>query len=402
MIYYIDIEMVELTPDQIFQDYKIGQLDKATAIEYLRSIIENSNEEIERLETLKYLAEIKDKDHRIFKILENFLISDSNELVRSMCADHIIRNSLSLGEEIIKFAIKNEKSITCLLSILNSLEELNNAKTKILIKQMENYLGEKYKKLFNVELREAMGLRLLELFFREDLRSSKFNHHPHESPLMYLIKDKHVIELEFFDVHLNNLGILKLFPKLEKLELFLVNIKNIFGLEYLSNLRVLRIGGKQIIRIKNLKFLKNLRELTINNTSINNLNGIENLINLEHLDLSINKLTIIPDLKRLIYLKKLDLRLNSLSEFNGLRIPATITELSLRGNPLTEIKYLEKLTNLNKLDLKKTQGAKLKIRTSNGVLKEQIITKRIIKEIQFLDTSKTSYIEYVRKLISEN
>ena len=394
--------MTELTPDQIFSDYKSGQFDKTTTIDYLRSIIENSNEEIARLEALKYLAEVRKSDDKIFKILENFLISDSNEQIRSKCADLIIRNFLSLGEETIKFAIKNEKSMKCLLTILNSLEELNNAKSILLIKQMENYLGAKYKKIFNLEMREAMGFKLLELFFQEDLRSSKFNHHSGESPLMYLIKGKHVVELEFFDVRLTALDILKLFPKLEKLELFLVDIKNVFGLKPLSDLRVLRIGGKEIESIKNLDFLKNLREIMIYNTSIRCLDDIETLTTLEIIDLSSNKLTQIPNLKRLKKLKKLDLRGNLISGFNGLRIPENVYELYLNGNPITEINGLENLTKLHKLELKDIQGAKLKIRNSHGTPKEKILTKRMIKELQFLDTSKTSYIEYFNQLISKN
>ena len=79
-----------------------------------------------------------------------------------------------------------------------------------------------------------------------------------------------------------------------------------------------------------------------------------------------------------------------------------MSEVYLNGNPITEINGLENLTKLHKLELKDIQGAKLKIRNSHGTPKEKILTKRMIKELQFLDTSKTSYIEYFNQLISKN
>ena len=58
-----------------------------SSIEDLITIIENSNSTEERLESIRNLSNALGKNDKFFQILENLLISDSDEEIRCLAAE---------------------------------------------------------------------------------------------------------------------------------------------------------------------------------------------------------------------------------------------------------------------------------------------------------------------------
>ncbi|MFW9948115.1 MAG: hypothetical protein ACFFDX_14925, partial [Candidatus Odinarchaeota archaeon] len=135
-----------LTPRAIFNDVRNNDLDKTSALELIIVLIENTEDAKTRLECIDIIEKIKIKNKKAFKILENLLISDSNERIRSLSAK--VLKSLFLEDAIppMKWAIKNESSLNCLISIITHLSEIESIKARTFsIKKMNEINKKKYK-----------------------------------------------------------------------------------------------------------------------------------------------------------------------------------------------------------------------------------------------------------------
>ena len=76
-----------LTPKKIYEDLKKKDIDKLSAADLLISLIENADTIDTRLESIETLKKIDIKHKKIFSILENLLISDSNEEIINLAAN---------------------------------------------------------------------------------------------------------------------------------------------------------------------------------------------------------------------------------------------------------------------------------------------------------------------------
>jgi len=75
-----------LTPKAIYEDLKNKDLDYTSALELLITLIDNTDNVDTRLESIRILEKIQAKDDKVYKLLENLLISDSNEYIRNLAA----------------------------------------------------------------------------------------------------------------------------------------------------------------------------------------------------------------------------------------------------------------------------------------------------------------------------
>lgn len=71
--------MSKLTPEKIFYEYSKKLINKDSTITFLITIIEESNDDQNRIKSISLLKFLKFKDFRILKILENCIISESNQ-----------------------------------------------------------------------------------------------------------------------------------------------------------------------------------------------------------------------------------------------------------------------------------------------------------------------------------
>ncbi|MFX1258529.1 MAG: leucine-rich repeat domain-containing protein [Promethearchaeota archaeon] len=375
--------MSKLTPEQIFNRYQDGEIDKATAINYLKILLKNSDNGRVRRAAVKFLGIIGAGSGDLYEFFEHLLVSDNYKIVRGACAEVLIQNYLDRCAEVIRHAINHDQSANCLLTILEALERNSSEKSKSLIKYWYDEMRAWLKELFNgvstegfdeLPAREFLGVILL----TENAQARNF-------ALGYVPKIKkqrgHVVGISLENV--NNIGrsFLKFFPYLTELALLDSYPGDYTGL---SRLKVLNIVGHhnfyfdRIGKIKGLETLVNLERLNLSHNSIRKIEGFDFLLSLKQLDLSWNpieeienlghlkKLEIlklfrllvseIKNLEGLINLRELDLSTDdklgaSITELKGLEGLVNLKKLSLANRGVTEIKGLDNLINLEYLDL---------------------------------------------------
>ena len=132
-----------LTPEKIQKDVSTGDLGKENAVELLLSLIEGSDNIQIRVESINALEKINLQSERIFKILENYLISDENAVVRASVAKYIINNFSEDGLSALKWVIQHERSPLVLKTFYDSIEKFENPHLKHIKKDLLNW-NEKY------------------------------------------------------------------------------------------------------------------------------------------------------------------------------------------------------------------------------------------------------------------
>ncbi|MFX0043145.1 MAG: leucine-rich repeat domain-containing protein [Candidatus Hodarchaeota archaeon] len=295
-----------LNPEKICEEFENHNLDKQTAFDLLISLIENSENENIRVKSIENLEKIGIFNAHSFTILENILISDSNENVRNAAATIIQKrftNEKALDP--LKWAIKHESNYECLITIIKTLVKINNKEAKaILFEQLKGIRKTKYlnrdKNVQNKRFRKT-----LKILFKERKYEDLIQRELGEILINYLTIC-HLIE-QFPNVYY------ELDPKtalIKELDLSdymeyevkgtpwgwknnIKNITDITGLFNLKNLEKIDLSNNQITNIKELIQLANLRYLNLTNNKISdlvNINYLKTLPNLEYLDLRGNKI----------------------------------------------------------------------------------------------------------------
>ncbi|TFG18750.1 MAG: hypothetical protein EU529_17100, partial [Promethearchaeota archaeon] len=132
-----------LTPKKIYEDLKKKDIDKLTAADLLIDLIEADLSIDIRLESIKTLKKIDIKHKKIFSILENLLISDSNEEIRTLAANALKVLFQEKALSPLKWALEHEKSWQFLLTLTSIISEFDNQEAKSIfidkIKKIDNY-----------------------------------------------------------------------------------------------------------------------------------------------------------------------------------------------------------------------------------------------------------------------
>ncbi len=366
--------MSELTPEQIFNSYKNGAVNRTTALNYLRIFIENSDNGKIRRNAVSIFANIGGQSDEVFEYLEELLISDNYPIVRSTAADIIIQRYVDQGEKALEYVIKHEKSINCLITILESLEEKGTESTRTLIRTIEETLGETFTDFYkNLSASDAIGLEVLTRKIRS--HDSFFGDYVPK----FKQEGDHIVSIYIEGI--DNIGqeIYRLFPYLTQIESLDCYPGDLTGL---SNLSTLRIIGDDHYELESIKKIK----------------GLDTLVNLEHLDLSHNSIRKIGNLESLTKLKVLDLSNNYIEEIENLSHFSNLEILKLCRIPISEIKNLEDLINLKELDVstdEKLGGSISEIKNLDTLtyLKKLNLANRNIVEIKGLDNLKN--LEYL-------
>jgi Leucine-rich repeat (LRR) protein len=313
---------MKLSPNQIYKDFKEGNLEKKTALNQLFTFITNSDDMALRLESIETLQKISPNE-KVFHLFENLLISDSNEEVRIAAIKAIENNYIEKAFKPIKWAFQHENSISCLIAIVSTLGKINNDKAK-------SFLIDKIKKIDIYEFNKSLKGKI------ENGEMSNLTHEKLSDILKnYIVIDHFKKNFKDIDFHVND-GLVT--------SLNLSGISNdVFGWRILRHLR-------EFISV--LKYLKNL-DLKINRIAKLPKN-IGNLHFLTHLDLSNNNLKSLPEsIGALNSLEFLYLKYNKIVEIpNSIGALKKLKTLDLRHNNLISLPYeIYKLKSLEILDL---------------------------------------------------
>ena len=336
---------MELTPDRIYKDFLKNNLDKHSAVKLLLSLIENSDNDKVRVDCINDIGRIGIKDNHTFKILENLLISDSNEVVRNTAALTLAKNYLENILEPMKWALIHEDSPLCLntiyltlIKILHNLVENPNSLTNsTLLSEVKKIERKEFKLGFEImcETKEIDSFSKKEL---SDILINYFTITLLEKSywrLKFKINECKIVELDFIFKGLTSLpGVI----------------------EYLGHLKILILRYNQLVHLPDwLGVLKSLEELNINVNNLNKLpESIGMLRSLKELYLWKNELTFLPNtIGQLISLETLNLRLNQLKTLpDSIENLSSLRELDLHDNQLITIpESLKELSSLEKLIL---------------------------------------------------
>lgn len=305
-------------PDKLINDIKSGKLIKSEGIEILISLIEGSNEPKIREKSIEVCEYLNLKIKKIFKILENSLISDENALVRSASAKAIFNNFSEYDLSALKWAILHDKSPIVLKTIFGLFKDNDNLNYQFIIKELDKWIGKFALNIGLVQDEAKFILDLEALFAKNDgnyeINTEIYKYYQKltdkEGEPWLEIQDNHIIGLTF---NFYNWKFIKDNPKY---------------IDYLSNLIYLNL------------FLSTLKKLNIDKTKIQDIpDSISLLTLLERLNLSRNNLNEIPlSICQITSLKWLDLSHNKI-----ISIPESIinlkslTKLKLNNNDIKEI-----------------------------------------------------------------
>ncbi len=329
---------MELSPDSILKNYKNGKVNKESSIEQLIDLIENSNSLSIRASCVNALGKIGIVDEKIFNLLENLLISDSDEGVRTEAARIIHRDYFKNAFKLVSWALLHEFSLDLLkqlhetiLKIINYLVMSNSRSiieegiTSIRTSEIKNG----FEKLFLLttlkDLTNDTLASYLTNFFTLLYLKKKFWR------LRYKVAECLVVELDF-----QFKGLIKV-PE---------------EIKYLKFLKKLSLRYNQIASIPNwIESLIFLEELDLYSNSLTFLPScIGNLRSLKNFSLSINKLEKIPEeICSLSRLEILELGLNQLKALpRSVGELISLKKLNIFENYLTHVPF--SIGNLHELE----------------------------------------------------
>jgi len=312
-----------LSPKKIYEDLKRNSIDKSAAVDLLIFLIGNDNSLEIRLESIRTLQKIKVSNEKVFSVLEDLLVSDSNEEIRELAANSLKELFQEKALSPLKWALEHENSLQVLMSIIKNIKKINNHNTKsIFIDAVGKFDIDKF----------SNSIRAL--YINKEIQSFKTD------KLAKIIKNYTIIK--YFEEILKDVDY--------QIEKGLVAELN---LSFASN----EIHGWKILNNLSqfLNILEDLKRLELRSDRIGKFpNSISSLYSLQFLDLSHNSIAKIPDsIQSLKSLEYLNLEYNDLTEIpKSIGSLTRLKELNLKHNKLTNLTpNLGKLTSLKVINL---------------------------------------------------
>ena len=329
-----------LTPQKISNDLEENLITKSFAIDLLFSIIDSSEDPLIREECIEAFRQIEKKDEKIFKLLENHLISDENPRVRNAAAKLIGIYYLDLGVESLCWSLSHDKS-PIVLSTIATIAESNfdnpHHRLNDGLKGLYNHIS----KQVGVIAGEARFFLDLETIFARNTLNYEMNFDEYKNyqklkgfekqDFWLRIENERVVALYF---HYFSWNYMK-----ERKNSFTSFSKLIDPFIYLNALKKLEIRKYVDFELPNsIGLLTRLKKLSLRDNGIEKLPlSFSKLILLEHLDLSWNAFTNIPEsiysLKKLRYLNLAHNKINDISQ--KILNLVNLKEVKLNDNVLT-------------------------------------------------------------------
>lgn len=295
---------MKFTPEKIWQEFETDNISLLTATELLLSIIENSNESEIRVNAISTLAKIISGGDKMYKILENLVVSEENVKVRMIAINYIGKLFLYRALPLLRWAIKHESDYNCQIEIVKLLGSINVEESKILLyKEIQKFIKKRYinkdRKIENRKFKNVLRILLKEKNFED------FTHNELAKILINIL----VISQLFTQYNNIYYELNRQNGLIEKLDLsdmeyevkgtpsgWKNNIKSLSeipGINFLNSLRYLDLSNNEIINIRELISLPNLTHLILKNNKLSrkeNLDYFKDLVHLELLDLRGNEI----------------------------------------------------------------------------------------------------------------
>ncbi len=324
--------MTKITLEEVLKKVYKEQLPPPKALTILITILESTNDNELRLETLKAVKKLKIQNNELFALLENLIVSDFSEYVRALSVEVMIALFPKRSIPSLKWAVEKNKSGIVLLSLIKSSESVAEGYLHEFESMLMERFEKNYKELieYGINSEEALIIAVfiatskkIQIYygnFKTD-RYIPYKIFPYRARLKFALDDRgHITRLELRNADGRDMQREKILNQFS--ESFL---SQFCKLEHLRTFRVIYCG-KMVTKIpQSIHCLKNLEELDFSGNEIKEIpKTLGSLRNLERLDLSYNLLRFLPkSMKNLKKLKVLDLNYNKFDH-----IPEEISSLT--------------------------------------------------------------------------
>jgi len=287
-----------LSPVSVYNSFKNKRIDKQIAFDQLISLIEGSDNSKIRAESFSILNQLNFHDPKLFKIVENSLLSDESSNVRKSAVKLIGSQFLKEGLDTLTWVAQHEISPLVIKAIFDLDLELSNIRFKSLNKELNEYLA-KIALEVGITTNEARFILDIEALFAQseenytlELKIYQFYKKLEDKKLgefWLTIKNEHIESLSF---NFFNWRYMKLNPDMCN---SLSNLQD--PIVYLNIIRKFHSGYTAHLKIpETIKLLTKLKKLNLSNNNIIELpKSMFLLTNLTYLDLSYNMLDEIPE-----------------------------------------------------------------------------------------------------------
>lgn len=271
-----------LSAKNIHENVIANNLNKENAIEMLLSLIESSDNIDVRIECIEVFGNIAYNSLKVFKILENYLLSDVSPLVRATAAKAIIINFPKISFNSLLWTIEHDNSSIILKTLYETFENSDKEDFDILIIK----LNEKLKTVYCIVPKECKFLLDLDVqvnFFNPNFfniyLSNSITGVISGNYMMCATENGHIKALNLSNWEISELpDTIGNLSELSHLILKDNKLKNIpDSISLLKNLETLELGNCQITSLPDsFGNLKMLKKLTIERNF--KLNSIPNAI----------------------------------------------------------------------------------------------------------------------------
>jgi len=161
----------ELTPEEIYKMVHKHQLTKTVASELLISLLEASDNDQIRAKCILAFSKIAVKQQKLFRILENSIVSDKSALVRRAAVRVIFEDFPKRDNYLLlKFATTHETSVIVLKQLLDLFNRTEDPHFNLFKKELKKRLEEAYDIIADeVELLLNLGILYIEFSKEYDL-----------------------------------------------------------------------------------------------------------------------------------------------------------------------------------------------------------------------------------------
>ena len=129
--------MSDLNPTEIYHKYQRKELDKTLAVSYLKSFIENSNDEDLRVRSVELLGGMDLDVSEIFEFFEHLLTIGTSEILKSEVITILYRDFREISKQRLLTFFKGGASPDCLFRVYNALAHKKTESVDGLINFME-------------------------------------------------------------------------------------------------------------------------------------------------------------------------------------------------------------------------------------------------------------------------
>ncbi|MFW9969870.1 MAG: HEAT repeat domain-containing protein [Candidatus Odinarchaeota archaeon] len=119
---------MELIPRKIYENFICEKISKNETVNLLLTLIENVDDDVIRNESIDTLNKLDFIDLKVFKILEDILISEQNQRLRYSAAQVLRKKFINKCLEPFIWTLQHETSYDVLITVIKSLKETGDNK----------------------------------------------------------------------------------------------------------------------------------------------------------------------------------------------------------------------------------------------------------------------------------